>query len=391
MFENYTYEELLAAMLSEVPTDVDKREGSIIFDTLSPAALELAKVYMGMDSVLNNAFAETAIREYLIKIAKERGLSPESATNAVLKGEFNFISNDGEYIGEVVSEGDRFNLDKINYIITSKISNESGQAITVTDGNGNTIIVANGELIPGAWQVKCETAGTEGNKHFGSMTPIETISGLTKAELTDLLIPGEDEEDTEVFRQRYFDSINSEAFGGNRANYIKWVKEMDGVGQVKIKRTPNGGGTVDVIITDSEGNPASAELRNEVKEILDPEEYTGQGEGLAPIGHKVTVLTVSIRSIDVHFSDVELEAGVSTAEIQNEIDQILKSYADEINANWEERATIKVYATQVLARCLDVTGIINIASAKLGGDSYIILSESEMLELNLGGLTNETS
>ena len=84
MFENYTYEELLATMLSEVPTDVDKREGSIIFDTLSPAALELAKAYMGMDSVLNNAFAETAIREYLIKIAKERGLSPESATNAVL-------------------------------------------------------------------------------------------------------------------------------------------------------------------------------------------------------------------------------------------------------------------------------------------------------------------
>ena len=61
MFENYTYEELLATMLSEVPTDVDKREGSIIFDTLSPAALELAKAYMGMDSVLNNAFAETAI------------------------------------------------------------------------------------------------------------------------------------------------------------------------------------------------------------------------------------------------------------------------------------------------------------------------------------------
>lgn len=386
MFENYTYEELLATMLSEVPTDVDKREGSIIFDTLSPAALELAKAYMGMDSVLNNAFAETAIREYLIKIAKERGLSPESATNAVLKGEFNFISNDGEYISEVVSEGDRFNLDRINYVITSQISNESGQVITVADSSGNTITVANGEPIPGVWQVKCETTGTEGNKHFGSMTPIETISGLTKAELTDLLIPGEDEEDTEVFRQRYFDSINSEAFGGNRANYIKWVKEMDGVGQVKIKRTPNGGGTVGVIITDSEGNPASAELRNEVKEILDPEEYTGQGEGLAPIGHKVTVSTVAVSNVEVYFYNVELEAGVSTADIQTEIDQILKSYAAEINANWEERATIKVYATQVLARCLDIAGIINIESADLDGDSYIVLSESEMLELNLGGL-----
>ena len=387
MFENYTYEELLAAMLSEVPTDVDKREGSIIFDTLSPAALELANAYMGMDSVLNNAFAETAIREYLIKIAKERGLSPEPATNAVLKGEFNFISNDGEYISEVVSEGDRFNLDKINYIITSQISNESGQVITVTDSNGNTITVANGEPIPGVWQVKCETAGTEGNKHFGSMTPIETISGLTKAELTDLLIPGEDEEDTEVFRQRYFDSINSEAFGGNRAAYIKWVKEMDGVGQVKVQRTPNGGGTVGIIITDSEGNPASAELRKEVKEILDPEEYTGQGEGLAPIGHKVTVSTVSVRNIDVYFSDIVLETGISTADIQNEIALILKNYADEINANWEESATIKVYATQVLARCLDVAGIVNIGSADLDGESYIILSEGLMLELNLGGLS----
>lgn len=386
MFENYTYEELLANMLSEVPTTVDKREGSIIFDTLSPAALELAKAYMGMDSVLNNAFAETAIREYLIRIAKERGLEPESATNAILKGEFNFISNDGEYIGEVVSEGNRFNLDKINYIVTSQLTNESDSVMAITDSNGNTITVGRKEPIPGAWMLRCETSGIAGNMHFGTLSPIETISGLTKAELTDLLIPGEDEEDTEVFRQRYFDSINSEAFGGNRANYIKWVKEMDGVGQVKIKRTPNGGGTVGVIITDSEGNPASAELRNEVKEILDPEEYTGQGEGLAPIGHKVMVSTVSVRSIDVYFYNAELEAGVSTADIQNEIDQILKSYADEINAKWEERATIKVFATQVLARCLGIAGIINIERADLDGDSYIVLSESEMLELNFGGL-----
>ena len=385
MFENYTYEELLAAMLSEVPTDVDKREGSIIFDTLSPAALELAKVYMGMDSVLNNAFAETAIREYLIKIAKERGLSPESATNAVLKGEFNFISNDGEYIGEVVSEGDRFNLDKINYIITSKISNESGQAITVTDGNGNTIIVANGELIPGAWQVKCETAGTEGNKHFGSMTPIETISGLTKAELTDLLIPGEDEEDTEVFRQRYFDSINSDAFGGNRANYIKWVKEMEGVGQVKANRTPNGGGTVEIIITDSEGSPASDELINSVKEKLDPAEFTGLGEGIAPIGHSVTVNTVKYVSKDIYFNDVEYTENADKDAIKLAVENILSEYANEINSDWENRTTKKIYAAQILARCIDVDGIENIENVDIEDSSYITLNEKQLIAFEIGG------
>ena len=35
MFEDYSYDNLLAEMLSNVATDVDKREGSIIFDTLS--------------------------------------------------------------------------------------------------------------------------------------------------------------------------------------------------------------------------------------------------------------------------------------------------------------------------------------------------------------------
>ncbi|MDO4301264.1 MAG: baseplate J/gp47 family protein [Clostridia bacterium] len=386
MFENYTYEELLTAMLSEVPSNVDKREGSIIFDTLSPAALELTKLYMGLDSVLNNAFAETAIREYLIKIAKERGLTPESATNAILKGEFNFISNDGEYIGEVVSEGDRFNLDKINYVVTHQLTNDSDNAMTITDNDGNIIAVNKKDRIPGMWALKCETAGTVGNTHFGTMTPIETISGLTKAEITDLLIPGEDEEDTEVFRQRYFDSINSEAFGGNRANYIKWVQEMDGVGQVKVKRTPNGGGTVGVIITDSEGNSASEELQKAVKEALDPEEYEGQGEGLAPIGHKVTVSTVSVHTIAVYFNNIALEAGLENSDIQNEVVQILMSYANEINENWGEKETIKVYAAQVLARCLDIDGVINIESADLAGHSYITLDENEILKLTLGGL-----
>lgn len=379
VFENYTYEELLAAMLSEVPTDVDKREGSIIFDTLSPAALELAKAYMGMDSVLNNAFAETAIREYLIKIAKERGLTPETATNAVLKGEFNFISNDGKYIGEVVSEGNRFNLDKINYIITSQISNESGQVITVTDSNGNTIAVANGERIPGLWQVKCETAGAEGNKHFGSMTPIETISGLTKAELTDLLIPGKDEEDTEVFRQRYFDSINNDAFGGNKADYVKWVKAIDGVGQVKVNRTPNGGGTVGVIITNTENDTASDTLVAEVKKILDPEEYTGLGEGIAPIGHSVTVESVKYSGWDVYFYDVEYEDGLTIADVNNIFQKVLNEYADELNSEWEESGDRKIYAMQLAAKCISADGIINIGSCDIDGDAYRTLLSTRMI------------
>ena len=66
MFENMTYENILERLLKSVPSDIDKREGSIIFDALSPVALEIAQMYINADIVLKNAFADTAERDYLI-------------------------------------------------------------------------------------------------------------------------------------------------------------------------------------------------------------------------------------------------------------------------------------------------------------------------------------
>ncbi len=41
MYEDITYEMLLQRMLARVPAKMDKREGSVIWDTHSPAAIEL--------------------------------------------------------------------------------------------------------------------------------------------------------------------------------------------------------------------------------------------------------------------------------------------------------------------------------------------------------------
>ena len=57
--------------------------------------------------------------------------------------------------------------------------------------------------------------------------PIEYIEGLTEAKLTEILIPGEDEEETEKFRKRYLESFEPQAFGGNIKDYDwnnwKWL------------------------------------------------------------------------------------------------------------------------------------------------------------------------
>ena len=370
-----TYENILESMLKNVPSDVDKREGSVIFDTLSPAALELANAYIYLDIVLNNAFADTAEREYLILRAKERGLAPYEATKAVLKLEVTYTGT-----SENVKPGDRFSLDGMTYVVTEQMINETDSVITTYPfGEDDPQDSDPGNTIYGQWRVECETPGKEGNTRFGDVLPLQSISELASAKITELLIPGEDTEGTEEFRERYFEAVNNEAFGGNRADYRQKVKSIDGVGQVKIYRTPKGGGTVRVVITDSENKKPSKELVNQVKEILDPEEYEGLGYGEAPVGHAVEVEGVSSVDVDVSVkwqteSNVTVDEGLIIEAIEN--------YFDEVNSKWDSRDHITIYAAQIIARILDIEGIVDVTSIFINGQQKIDTDVDEIFVFN---------
>lgn len=375
MFENMTYENILESMLKNVPSDVDKREGSVIFDTLSPAALELANAYIYLDIILNNAFADTAEREYLILRAKERGLAPYEATKAVLKLEVTYTGT-----SENVKPGDRFSLDGMTYVVTEQMINETDSVITTYPfGEDDPQDSDPGNTIYGQWRVECETPGKEGNTRFGDVLPLQSISELASAKITELLIPGEDTEGTEEFRERYFEAVNNEAFGGNRADYRQKVKSIEGVGQVKIYRTPKGGGTVRVVITDSENKKPSTELVNQVKEILDPEEYEGLGYGEAPVGHAVEVEGVSSVDVDVSVkwqteSNVTVDEGLIIEDIEN--------YFDEVNSKWDSRDHITIYAAQIIARILDIEGIVDVTSIFINGQQKIDTDVDEIFVFN---------
>ena len=43
MFEHNTYEALVKSALSRVPNDIDKREGSMVFNGVAPSMAELAQ------------------------------------------------------------------------------------------------------------------------------------------------------------------------------------------------------------------------------------------------------------------------------------------------------------------------------------------------------------
>ena len=154
MFENQTYESILQRMLDRVSDSLDKREGSVIWDTHSPTALEFQNLYLELENMLQEAYGDTASREFLIRRAKERGITPYSATNAILKGEF--TPKDIDVLGK------RFNLQELNYVVTEKIAD-------------------------GTYRVECETEGAVGNQYLGSVIPIEYIDGLETADASGIL------------------------------------------------------------------------------------------------------------------------------------------------------------------------------------------------------------
>lgn len=88
VYEDRTFENILQEMLDEVPEDIDKREGSIIYDALTPAALKLAEAYAEMARNNRLAHAQTSSGEELRKRGEDFGVDPREASKAVRKGVF---------------------------------------------------------------------------------------------------------------------------------------------------------------------------------------------------------------------------------------------------------------------------------------------------------------
>lgn len=324
-------------MLDRVPNTLDKREGSIIYDSIAPAAVELKLAYIEFDEILNESFADTASRNFLIKRCGERGIIPKAATNAILQGEFTPATID--------LVGQRFNLNKLNYIVLAEIEH-------------------------GKYQVQCETPGTEGNQYLGTIVPIEYIDGLQTAQLTDVLIPGEDDESTESLRTKYFNSFDEKAFGGNRADYLQKTNDIDGVGSTKIFPLWDGAGTVKLTILDVDYKQASSTLVQYVQNQIDPTQ-DAMGYGLAPIGHIVTVDTVNTVDIDV-ITNITFDTNYNWTKLEPDIVKVIQDYILELRTDWANQEGLIVRISQIETRLLQIEGIIDVTGTTVNG-AYVNL------------------
>lgn len=333
-----TYEQILDRVLDRIPNTYDKREGSVIFDAIAPMAYELSVFYQVYETLLNNTFAGTASREWLIKRCSEIGIAPFEATYAERKGVFTPETLE-------LAIGERFNYEQVNFIVTEKLGD-------------------------GVYALRCETAGEVGNLGEGRLIPINYINGLESAYLSgEVLVYGEDEEDTEVLRKRYFDTLPTMTLDGNIAQYNKWCREYAGIGNHKIFPLWNGKNTVKVSILSSENTMASDTLINEFQEYLDPESK-GLGMGKAPIGAVVTVATATEKPINIEATVMYRQGYYSPVGLEESIREYL------LNLNYN-RTTVSYTAIASLVQNNEAIDLVMDVTVN-GAKANVELGEEEI-------------
>lgn len=362
--QKYDFEYLKKRALEQVPDIIDKRQGSIIYDTIAPGSYNQAELFMELGYAYLNTSPHTAIGEYLDNIVITKGITRHDATKAVKKAIFEF---DG--IDKPIPIGARFSsiddLDVIYKVISIFSDNSSNEYL-----------------------LECETEGTVGNSYTGDLLPITHINNLSRTEMTSLITPARDIESDEDLRNRYFQAFEEEPFGGNIADYRLKVGEIEGIGAIQIYPVWNGGGTVKCSVVDTEYNPVSSEFLKIISDTIDPENSEGQkgtGLGKAPIGHIVTIDTPREVILNVS-TTLELDNGYTLDIVRPKILSEINKYILDTKRTWGvadelNNHKLNIYISRITSSILNVEGVSNVTNVQINDSTNDIrLTQTSTLQ-----------
>lgn len=347
-FQNEDYDYFLRKMLDAVPDNIDKREGSIIYDALAPAALVMGQQSLDMANVIKETYIKTASGEFLDYRAIEHGTSRYPATQTEAKAK---VLNDKKEPLDNVQIGDKFASigDSPIFYAVTKINDD----LTV--------------------ELTAEVKGSSANSYIGQILPVTPNDLLSWAEITEITALARDVESDDHLRARLLSSQSWIAYGGNVADYLDMTSKIDEVGAAQIYPTWNGGGTVKVVILNNDLMPASASLVQKVKNTLDPEDKQAEGYGLAPIDHAVTVTAPEELIVNVDIS-VKLDDTKVTRYVKDSITKAVEGYFQSLRKDWADinqklgrgyQETI--YRSKILSQVMLTEGVVNAKLPSLNG------------------------
>lgn len=339
VLENQTFDVIMQRLLTAVPDDLNKREGSFVWDALAPVAIELAQAYIELDRVIKLGFAQTTYGQYLDYRAAEHGLSRKAATKAT---------------GQVVITG----ANGTEVPAGSLFATGAGVLFqTLAD-----VIISTGQVIA---NIEAVEPGASGNVPTGAINIIPvSIAGVTGVTNVQATSGGTDAESDTALLARLLEKVRSPATSGNVAHYKQWAMEVAGVGDAKAFPIWNGPGTVKVLIIDSNKQSASADIVQDVVDYI---------EEVRPIGATVTVESATGVNVNVA-ATVVLETGAVLADVQASFEASLVDYLKNI-------AFLQNYVSyaQVGNRLLDTSGVLDYSGLTLnGGTGNVVIGDTQV-------------
>lgn len=338
-----SFSDILTRLLSNIDDSLDKREGSIIYDALAPAAAELAQCYIALDVYTDQTYLLNAVGENLDNRVMDYGLSRKTGSHA-------------ERLITV--------YDSNNELMEIEI----GARFSIPNAYGGYNFTIIEKTTVGNYVAECETIGEIGNDYVGELLPLTYINNMGTATIGEILKPGEDAETDDELRKRALAKINQEAFAGNKAAYQNYVEEIDGVEACKVFPVWNGGGTVKLAVVASGNTIPSADFIQSIQTEIDPISNQGQGLGMAPIGHKVTVVAPDKLTLNIN-ATITIDGDYSLNQLEASIKESISNYIEEVQSTFADEDILIVYTSRLIASILNVAQVKNVSKLTINGQS----------------------
>ena len=356
LYDDRTYENLMEEMRGDLSVDIDQQEGSFVDLALGKQAVRLEEAYENLEYVYDNMFVDTQDREHLIESGVEAGQPIDEGSQAVVLATINCECEEGTVFSAIDSE---YNYEVGEYV--GRIDVES------VDDEGDPVTLSYYQ-----YQLIAEDAGVEPGSYTGDIEPADFMDDFEEGWIVSLITAGEDEEDTEEYRERRLQAFQTKSCAGNRAYYKEVIKDLDNVGGVKMQRRQTGSSYIEAYIQNAEYRAASAALVAAVKEAVDPTAYTGEGYGLAPIGHEVTVYPATETTVNVA-ATLTLESGLEYEDIASQVEAKCEEYVAGLREAWEDESYLIVRISGFETKILEIEGVHDVSLTINGSASNLQL------------------
>lgn len=361
-----TEENIMNRMLNKVPLDIDKSEGSFIWDAQAPVAFMLSEAALWAQELLRRGFASTVASDHPdIRSAEldlrtaEHGITRREAVassgSVLFTGKPGTTVPAGTYVATPADEGS--GESSVEYVTTS--------GITLSD------------LGTGTAPIRAVTPGSNGNVPAGVIQLMMTsVSGVTSVTNPEPTRSGTNTESDQSLLERFYAKVRSQGTSGNKAQYMQWANEIAGVGGVEVAPLWKGPGTVGLYLIDTDKRAASQDIVDAVQQYIDPSQ-DGQGEGVAPAGPVITVMPAAEVAIDISVKVQRTQEQPSTMEeIRKLIEDGVRTYLQQIAFN---RKDPLVRYTRIAAVLLDIPIIVDYSDLTINGHT-----EQQNIEIGSG-------